>query len=510
MKMTTEIMLARFKAAHGARYDYSQAVYTYGHNPVTVICRVHGLFAVSMYNHASGHGCNKCASVARGIKSRVSNKHRVELLLSRLPGPDKYDFAELLASAYTGGYNLPITCKLHGRVTAHYSNLLSGKGCPACGALTRGYYAKSYNVAPQVAVAQGRITKHAPIFIEKARVIHSGFYDYSQVVYRGMRSKVDIVCPDHGVFSQTPMKHISQAQGCPRCSNRISKGETGIAVYLAQLGVSVETSNRTMLRQEQAPNSTRKALMLELDVYLPDLKVGIEYNGAYWHADDLGRTGTMLRKWELANKAGIRLIQLFDDEWLQRRTAVEGLLRSAARQAGSIGARNLVVRSIHPAGARAFLDAHHLQGFLGAKTHYGLYKGDELFAVASFGASRFEADTVELIRYASVCNIAGGLSKIIKHTGLAKLTSYCDMRHGTGQAYLSAGFISEGLTPPDYWWFKGDKRYARYECQKHRLKAHPDFTKFYDDAKTERQICEEAGFRKISGVGHLKFVFTTK
>lgn len=57
-------------------------------------------------------------------------------------------------------------------------------------------------------------------FIEKARTVHGDTYDYSSVEYRGSKIKVDIKCKKHGVFRQIPNCHISQKQGCPKCSFR--------------------------------------------------------------------------------------------------------------------------------------------------------------------------------------------------------------------------------------------------------------------------------------------------
>ena len=47
-------------------------------------------------------------------------------------------------------------------------------------------------------------------------------YDYSQVEYRGCRHKVNIICPDHGLFSMTPTHHKG-GKGCYHCG-RVSAG----------------------------------------------------------------------------------------------------------------------------------------------------------------------------------------------------------------------------------------------------------------------------------------------
>lgn len=54
-------------------------------------------------------------------------------------------------------------------------------------------------------------------FIEKAINLHNGKYDYSQTVYVNSRTKVTIICPDHGPFEQLPSSHL-QGNGCPKCA----------------------------------------------------------------------------------------------------------------------------------------------------------------------------------------------------------------------------------------------------------------------------------------------------
>ena len=208
--------------------------------------------------------------------------------------------------------------------------------------------------------------------------------------------------------------------------------------------------------------------------------------------------------------AGIRLIQIFEDEWIEKREIVESLLQSAIRKNGSIGARKLQVSQISAKDARRFLDKNHMQGFERAGLHLGLHLNTKIIAVASFSKPRFCDGDCELIRYASSLNVSGGLLKLIKEARsileFKTLVSYCDMRLGTGESYIKAGFTLEGETPHDYWWFKKTKRIPRYRTQKHKLKSDPEFSNFYRDDLTEKEICSLAGYRKISGVGHKKFL----
>lgn len=56
-------------------------------------------------------------------------------------------------------------------------------------------------------------------FIEKAKEIHGNLYDYSKVNYIDSRTKVEIICPEHGVFYMQPCNHTNQKQGCPKCGH---------------------------------------------------------------------------------------------------------------------------------------------------------------------------------------------------------------------------------------------------------------------------------------------------
>ena len=76
--------------------------------------------------------------------------------------------------------------------------------------------------------------------------------------------------------------------------------------------------------------------------------------------------------------------------------------------------------------------------------------------------------------------------------------------------YAASGFTLEGVTEPDYWWVpRGEvRRVPRYQTQKHKLEKHPQLGKYFSPDKTEAQICAAAGWLRIAGVGHQKWVLT--
>lgn len=75
-------------------------------------------------------------------------------------------------------------------------------------------------------VMQSRIKS----FVEKAKIIHGGRYDYSLTTFIDSKYKVNIICKKHGVFEQTIYRHL-QGRGCSRCSGNIKFQDEMIADF---------------------------------------------------------------------------------------------------------------------------------------------------------------------------------------------------------------------------------------------------------------------------------------
>ena len=107
-------------------------------------------------------------------------------------------------------------------------------------------------------------------FIKKAREVHGDKYDYSKVEYINAYSKVEIICPEHGSFFQTYISHVLLNQNCPRCSNSY-KGEEKIRLLLKEKKIHFEEQKRFSDCKDKKP--------LSFDFYIPSKKICIEYDG---------------------------------------------------------------------------------------------------------------------------------------------------------------------------------------------------------------------------------------
>jgi len=117
---------------------------------------------------------------------------------------NKYDYS--LVNYINSKTKVKIICPEHGEFEQRADIHKNGNGCKKCSDIKRGNKRK--------------MTKN--IFIEKSNFIHNNKYDYSLVNYVNSKTKVEIICPEHGKFNQIPSLHINQKQGCPKCGKRKS------------------------------------------------------------------------------------------------------------------------------------------------------------------------------------------------------------------------------------------------------------------------------------------------
>jgi len=189
----TEEFIEKAKKVHGDRYDYSRDQYTKSTSKAIIVCPDHGEFVQTPYNHLRGRGCPKCANAQRS-----STKTEFVERANKVHG-DRYDYSRV---QYINAMSkVTIICPDHGEFAQIPSAHLQGAGgCRKC--------------------ANARISKNLSStkteFVEKAKKVHGDRYDYSRVQYINSKTKVAVICPDHGEFLQAPHNHLRGA-GCPRC-----------------------------------------------------------------------------------------------------------------------------------------------------------------------------------------------------------------------------------------------------------------------------------------------------
>jgi hypothetical protein len=243
----------------------------------------------------------------------------------------------------------------------------------------------------------------------------------------------------------------------------------------------------------------------EIDIYIPEFKFGIEYNGLYWHAGE--NKNRHREKWEMAQKVGIDLMQIWSTEWRDKKDILKSIIKNRLGLSIPIYARSCEIKSVPSKEARLFADTYHMQGFY-AGIYIGLYYNNELVDLSIFCKSRFGGNYQwELTRHCikSGYRIIGGLSKEIayfrKLGNMGNIVDYCDMRLFNGKGHW--GFREVGMTPPDMQYTDFNVIIPRGKYQKHKMSKIAGFK--FDPSITQRDNLLANNMDFIWGVGHKVF-----
>ena len=274
---------------------------------------------------------------------------------------------------------------------------------------------------------------------------------------------------------------------------KVSQPEKDIVEYLTSKGITnIVQNNRDILDGK------------EIDIYLPDYNIGIEFNGDYWHSELKRGKRYHYDKSMLANSKGIFLYHIFSHEWAdeEKRIRILNHLDNILHlNENKIYARKCMIREVDVAEKNDFLNENHIQGKDNSTIKLGLYYNDELVSLMTFCYPRFSKKyNWELSRFCSKhnYNVIGGASKLFKYfiDNYMKdgevIVSYSDIAKTTGKIYKTLNFEFVNDADPNYIWWRSDDDYkTRYQCQ----------------MVNERIIMESNGYIKIYDCGNKVWVF---
>lgn len=338
---------------------------------------------------------------------------------------------------------------------------------------------------------------------EASEIFANSGYKLLNTEYTNAHTKMITLCPNDHTYN-TKMNWFLCGSRCPICGNNgTSKSETEIFDFIKQFC-------------SDAINNTKKIISpLELDIYIPSLNLAIEYCGLYWHNENSPEPRLRnyhFDKMRQCNEKGIRLITIFEDEWLERQDQVKNFLISAINKNSTrIGARKTELKEVPSKAAALFLEENHIQGKTTFKIAFGLYYNEELIGIVTGNKHHRQGheNTFVLNRLAFKTDVAvsGGSSKLLKalieyarNNGYHKLVSWSDNRWSEGRVYEKLGFILAENLGPDYSYVVKQGRISKQSCQKKNL------VKKGAVGNTEREMALSLGLYRIWDCGKKQWV----
>jgi hypothetical protein len=352
--------------AHNHKYDYGKAIYQTAHDYLIIICSEHGEFKQTASSHLNGKGCKKCSKKYTPTADEFIEQAKI------INGENKYDYS-LIANNYKNlNTKVPIICKKHNKVFYQYPNKhLEGRNCHDCNPRklgTEGFIKKSrsihgdkYNYTPSIYKRRNieiiincpehrdfkilprmhwdghgclicdnkqaeidleiKIKNDTDIFIKKSKIKHGETYDYKLVIYINNRTKVKIICEEHGIFEQTPHEHLDGC-GCPKCSHTVSHMEKA---WLKSLNIpNLETQKNIKIGNRS----------FSLDGFDASTNTVYEFHGDFWHGNpevyDLDKIHRLAKvkyrvlyektvnKEKIIKEAGYNLVVMWEKDWVEQ------------------------------------------------------------------------------------------------------------------------------------------------------------------------------------------------
>jgi hypothetical protein len=281
--------------------------------------------------------------------------------------------------------------------------------------------------------------------------------------------------------------------------------EEEVAAFLESLGLRIT-------RQYPLPRSNTT-----LDIYVDDRRIGLEYCGLRWHCEPKRDKRYHRLKMDIAEEENIRLITMFEDEWLHHRKQTEGVLAAIMHAPmPTLGARLCSVRPLAEEEAEHFIAANHILGaHPGTKIAWGLFSpADELVGALTLKHD-YRPNTADTIVLQRLCfknglYINGGAGKLLarakawaREHGYATITTWSDNRWSRGTVYAKLGFTCAHENKYDY-------AYVNVQAPRRRLAKQTQQKKKTDcpPGLTELEWAHQRGLARIWDCGHKRWTLT--
>jgi predicted GNAT family N-acyltransferase len=375
-----------------------------------------------------------------------------------------------------------------------YSKKYSGEGNP--------FYGKNHT--KEMKKEMSELKKLTEQEIINRLQIRSDDFDFQfnyEEYYSRQHQKIICICKKCDRKQEKTLQALERDSLCKYCYPFImSKEEIKIGDFIEyELGI------KNVIRNDRSVIAPK-----ELDIYLPDYNVAIEYNGIYWHSE-LNKEDRYFhyQKNQDCLQKGINLISIDEDHWRDQQDLIKSIIRHAVKKSPNrIPARKCVVeKTKNEQRVKDFFNTNHISGHANAMQVFLLTTKDTGEIVSGLTLRKAfhkkYKECMEIGRFATKSNtsVPGAFTKLLKqaiehvkknHPEKLGLISYCDLAFGNGNVYDKNGFVKEGRTKSkeiNFFYTDGKIRYNRFD-----FRAQP--------GKSEKTVASEAGVYKIYGCGN--------
>lgn len=278
----------------------------------------------------------------------------------------------------------------------------------------------------------------------------------------------------------------------PISTSSISEGN--LRSFVESFGLTIDSNNRMLMGNKQ-----------ELDIYIKEKNIAIEYNGLFWHSDYKVPDNYHLTKTELCENKGVKLIHIFEDEWIIKQNIVKSNIKNILGLIDyNVSHRYCEIKDVNNEDKDIFLNENNIFGTIDSDINLGLYYDNYLISLMVFNKNN---DNYELLRFSNKLNtnVTGGEYKLFDYFidtyNPEKIISYNDRRWPMDDFYNDLEFKFKRNTKINFYYIvKTPKYYIRESKNKYSKSIL--VKEGFDKNKTEREIMFERKIYRIYDCGN--------
>lgn len=322
------------------------------------------------------------------------------------------------------------------------------------------------------------------------------------VSYNSAR-RVEWLC-DKGHIWDAVVYQRYRGSNCPVCSSQTysSNGEKEIANFIKSIySGEVKENTRSLIHPH------------ELDIYIPEKNVAIEYNGVYWHSDAAGKEKTYhYDKWKKCQEKEIQLIQVWEDDWRDKQDIVKSMIKHKMGLSTDkkVFARKTDVVNLSYQDAYEFCNKRHIQDGIQGSAYLSL-KDKETGETVAVSVWRKRGKDFLLERYCTSVPVVGGMGKLLqagikyaKGIGMESIITFSDHEVSDGGLYEKLGFAKDKEIKPDYKYVVKNTRKHKFGYRKSRFRTDPELK--YQEGLSESQLAKLNNIPKVYDSGKTRWV----
>ena len=227
----------------------------------------------------------------------------------------------------------------------------------------------------------------------------------------GMHKKLIWIC-EKGHKRRQSVYNTVRYPNCPQCMQwGTSILEQEVIAYVKSIlpkDVEIKENDRKLISPK------------ELDIYIPELSVAVEFNGLYWHSEANGKSKNYhYNKWKQCKSKNVQLITVWEDDWLYRQEHVKSqlstLLRTPDKNLPTIHASKLSTKEVDKNKAKEFYNSSYLKEFSSDSNYYALVDNEKDSMCALLTWKQVDEKVVIIEDYCEKDSVVNGLEKLIHH-----------------------------------------------------------------------------------------------